>query len=90
MSYLSELEKRGLAVKQSRELYPHPDSEMPRWRSLALACRQVPHGVVALLSALAFHGIDTQHPAEVRMAIEYKAHPPSRITRQSATFAFSA
>lgn len=76
MSYLSELEKRGQAVKQSRGLYAHPDAEMPRWHSLALACRQVPNGVVTLLSALAFHGIGTQHPSEVWMAIEHKAHPP--------------
>lgn len=76
MSYLSELEKRGQAVKQSRGLYAHPDAEMPRWHSLALACKQVPNGVVALLSALAFHQIGTQHPSEVWMAIEHKAHPP--------------
>lgn len=45
----------------------------------------MPRGVVCLLSALRFHGLTTQNPFEVWMAIERKAwrplveHPPLRL-----------
>ena len=47
----------------------------------------MPHGVVCLLSALRFHGLTTQAPFEVWLAIDRKArlprleHPPLRIVR---------
>ena len=43
---------------------------------LAQASVRVPHGVVCLLSALRFHGLTTQNPAEVWMAIDRKARAP--------------
>jgi predicted transcriptional regulator of viral defense system len=54
-------------------------------RDLAEAARRVPGGVVCLLSALRFHGLTTQDPFEVWMAIGHKAwrprveHPPIRL-----------
>ena len=56
---------------------------------LVEACRLVPRGVVCLLSALQFHGLTTQAPFEVWMAIAEKArqprvdYPPLRIVRFS-------
>jgi predicted transcriptional regulator of viral defense system len=88
-SYLSELEKRGKAIKQARGVYMHPDADIPPHYSLALACQKVPGGVVCLLSALSFHEIGTQNPHEVWMAIDRKAkmpkvdYPPIRIVRFS-------
>jgi predicted transcriptional regulator of viral defense system len=49
----------------------------------------VPHGILCLLSALAYHGIGTQIPHEIWMAIDGKAwrprldHPPMRFMRFS-------
>jgi predicted transcriptional regulator of viral defense system len=54
-----------------------------------LAAVAAPHGVVCLLSALSFHGIGSQLPAEVWLAIERgKTEPrvrnlPLRIVRYS-------
>ena len=54
---------------------------------LAIAAAAVPHGVVCLLSALQYHGIGTQLPSEVWMAIDRRArrpalrYPPLRIVR---------
>lgn len=49
----------------------------------------VPKGIICLLSALRFHGLTTQAPFEVWLAIENKAiapkldYPPLRIVRFS-------
>lgn len=44
--------------------------------SLAMACARVPNSVVCLLTALRVHGIGTQAPAEVWLAIPHKARVP--------------
>ena len=44
--------------------------------SLAEAAKLVPKGVVCLLSALRFHGLTTENPAEVWIAIPRGARPP--------------
>jgi predicted transcriptional regulator of viral defense system len=88
-SYLSELEKRGKAIKQARGVYMHTDADIPPHYGLALACQKIPGGVVCLLSALSFHEIGTQNPHEVWMAIDRKDkkpkvdYPPIRIVRFS-------
>jgi predicted transcriptional regulator of viral defense system len=38
----------------------------------------MPRGVICLLSALRFHGLTTQTPFEVWVALGHKAHRPSR------------
>ncbi|MBK8058397.1 MAG: hypothetical protein IPK33_11150 [Gemmatimonadetes bacterium] len=55
--------------------------------AVAVASATVPHGVICLLSALQFHGIGTQLPSEVWMALDRRAwkpalrYPPMRIVR---------
>ena len=62
---------------------------------LATAAKRVPHGVVCLISALAFHELTTQVPHEIHMAISRTARrprldfPPLRVYRFS-TGAFDA
>ena len=62
-------------------------TEVTEHHSLALACARVPHAVVCLLTALRFHNLGTQHPADVWLAIDRKAalpkldYPPLRIVR---------
>ena len=48
-------------------------------------CKRVPHGVVCLISALNFHGMTTQMPYEIWMAIDVKAHKP-KIDRRKVRF----
>jgi predicted transcriptional regulator of viral defense system len=74
--YLDRLYRRGLIERISRGLYAWPDAEIGEHHSLAEAARQVPRGVVCLLTALRFHGLTTQAPHEVWMAIPPKAWAP--------------
>lgn len=59
---------RGLFVTDSLNLGPH--------ETLAEAAKQIPKGIVCLLSALSFHRLTTQNPREVWMAIPEKAWKP--------------
>ena len=87
--YLQRLLDAGLLVRPGRGIYVCADLEATPSHSLAQACKRVPHGVVCLLSALQFHGLTTQAPFEVWLAIRDKArrpqvdYPPLRIVRFS-------
>ena len=74
--YLRLLHDRGLVRRIGRGLYVAADAELTEHHSLAEACKRVPHGVVCLLSALRFHGLTTQAPPEVWLAIDEKARFP--------------
>jgi predicted transcriptional regulator of viral defense system len=74
--YLRRLEAKGLLVRSGRGLYTFPDTEITENHCLAEACKRVPHAIVCLLSALRFHGLTTQAPFEVWMAIDHKARQP--------------
>ncbi len=73
---LRRLCERGLVERVARGLYSLPGAVLTERHSLAEASRQVPGAVVCLLSALRFHGLTTQDPHEVWMAIERKAWRP--------------
>ena len=77
--YLRRLCAKGLLVKTGRGLYMLPDVRVTALHGLALAAKSVPKGVICLLSALRFHGIGTQSPSEVWMAIPQRAAQP-RVT----------
>lgn len=86
---LSRLAQRGLVRRLDRGLYAVPNAEVTEHHSLAEAAKRVPNGVVCLLSALRFHGLTTQNPFEVWMAISHKAwrprsaNPPLRLVHMS-------
>ena len=79
--YLQRLEQQGLLVREARGLYVHPDAKITENHSLAEAAKRVSHGVVCLLSALRFHGLTTQAPSEIWLAIAWKARAPKRDTQ---------
>lgn len=82
---IRRLVDRGEIERVARGLYQLPDAEVTEHADLAEAAQRVPEGVVCLLSALRFHGLTTQNPFEVWMAIESKSwrpvieHPPLRL-----------
>ncbi len=84
---LTRLVREGLLERVGRGRYRLPEGPISEHHGLALAAAAVPHGVICLLSALAFHEIGTQVPHEVWMAIDRRArrpalrHPPLRILR---------
>ena len=63
-------------MRVARGVYVRPDAPPSTHRSLVEVAIAVPHGVVCLLSALRFHGIGTQSPHEVWVAIDMKAWKP--------------
>lgn len=82
---LKRFVERGLVERPSRGLYTLPDARRTESQDLAEASLRVPNGVICLLSALRFHGLTTQNPSEVWIAIGHKAwrpkidHPPLRL-----------
>lgn len=86
---LTRAVRRGQLERVGRGLYGLPGRKVSAHGSLAEVARRVPKGVVCLLSALRFHGLTTQAPFEVWLAIENKAiapkldYPPLRVVRFS-------
>mgnify|MGYP001201134069 CR=1 FL=1 len=84
-TYLQRLVRAGLLVRSGRGQYRASAADVSEHHSLAEAAARVPRGVVCLLSALRFHGLTTQNPVEVWMAVDHKAwrpkpgYPPLRL-----------
>ena len=87
--YLRMAADEGAIMRVGRGLYVARGARPTEHHSLAQASKRVPHGVVCLLSALRFHGLTTQSPFQVWLAISDKARlpktdePPLRIVRFS-------
>lgn len=75
-SYLQRLCDEGVLQRLERGVYTAVTAEPTEHFSLRQAAKKVPHGVIALLSALQFHQLTTQLPSEVWVAIGPKARPP--------------
>jgi predicted transcriptional regulator of viral defense system len=86
---LSRLVASGEVERVGRGLYLKQAAKVTEYHSLVEAIKRVPRGVVCLLSALRFHGMTTQDPHEVWIAIDIKARkpaaggPPLRVVRFS-------
>ncbi|MEI2725665.1 MAG: type IV toxin-antitoxin system AbiEi family antitoxin domain-containing protein [Verrucomicrobiota bacterium] len=74
--YLKQLVERGELLKTGRGLYVVAGATLTENHSLAEAAKLSPKGVICLLSALRFHGLTTENPAEVWIAIPRGARPP--------------
>lgn len=87
--YLNKLHREGVLERPSRGIYTIKGAKVDQNQTLIEACKRIPKGTVCLLSALQFHGLTTQLPFEVWLAIDVKAHrpqgdlPPLRICRFS-------
>lgn len=77
----------GEIERISRGLYQRSEADIEEHHILAEAAARVPKGVVALTSALAFHGLTDQMPRKIWMAIgpsdwsPVQSYPPLRIVR---------
>jgi predicted transcriptional regulator of viral defense system len=86
---LSRLVATGEIERVVRGLYKLPAQPITEHHGLAMAASSVPQGVVCLLSALQFHGIGTQLPSEIWIAVDRRSrrptlkYPPLRIFRFS-------
>jgi predicted transcriptional regulator of viral defense system len=86
---LQQLLRKGVIVRISRGLYAAPDRELNEHDQLAQLAIKYPNVVFCLLTALQIHGLTTQAPHEVWVAISPNArapqvsYPPLRIVRLS-------
>lgn len=84
---LTRLVAEGRIERVARGVYRLPDQPITENHGLAVVATAVPHGVICLLSALQYHGIGTQLPSEVWIALDRRAwrptlnFPPLRIVR---------
>ncbi len=74
--YLRMATERGLVQRVGRGLYRVPGAMVTERISEAEVCKRVPGGAICLISALHFHGLTTQIPHYVWLAIDGKAAAP--------------
>jgi predicted transcriptional regulator of viral defense system len=87
--YLRAAAERGLIIRSARGLYTVPDVPVTEFHSLAEAAKKVPKGVICLLSALSYHGVGTQNPYQVWLAIGAKDRRPAATNPQFRIARFS-
>ncbi|MBW1660267.1 MAG: type IV toxin-antitoxin system AbiEi family antitoxin domain-containing protein [Deltaproteobacteria bacterium] len=85
--YLYRLCASGDLMRIGRGLYALPDTPINESIALAEVAKQIPNGVICLLSALQFHNLTTQLPHRIWVAIENKKwepkfdYPPIELVR---------
>lgn len=90
-TYLNRLLAEGHLERPARGLYRLQQSSVTAERPIAELAKRVPRGVVCLLSALQLHGMTTQMPTEIWMAIGPRDripkidYPPVRMIRYSGS-----
>ena len=73
---IARLVDEGLVLRQARGVYVTARHALTADHTLAHVAKRVPDGVFCLLTALRFHGLTTQSPAEVWIALPEKARRP--------------
>jgi predicted transcriptional regulator of viral defense system len=74
---LTRLVAEGRLERVGRGVYRSPEADVTEHHGLILAATAVPQGVICLLSALTFHGIGTQLPHEVWLALDRRTRKPT-------------
>ena len=75
-AHLSRLVSEGRVLRQARGVYVAARHTPTAEYTLAHVAKRVPGGVFCLLTAMRFHGLTTQSPAEVWIALPEKARRP--------------
>jgi predicted transcriptional regulator of viral defense system len=73
---LYRLVREGLVERTARGLYVARNHPVTARHTLAQVAKRVPAGVFCLLTALRFHGLTTQAPSDVWIALPEKARRP--------------
>ena len=85
-NHLYEMRRAGDLRRLSAGLYALPDAPVTEHSLLAEVAKRIPQGVVCLISALAHHGLSTQIPHEIWLAVPKGfrrpriAYPPLNLT----------
>jgi predicted transcriptional regulator of viral defense system len=75
-SHLVGMLRRGEIERISRGIYRLRDAPLNELETIAAVSKRIPGAIVCLLTALHVHGIGTQAPREVWIAIDRKARKP--------------
>lgn len=86
---LQRLVAAGSIEKVGRGLYRLAAAEPDEFETIAMVSTAVPSGIVCLLSALLIHGIGTQAPREVWIALDRKARKPTGLATAVRIVRFS-
>jgi predicted transcriptional regulator of viral defense system len=73
---LARLVSEGRVVREARGIYVAASHAASELHTLAQVAKRVPAGVFCLLTALRFHDLTTQSPADVWVALPGKARRP--------------
>ncbi|MEN8228846.1 MAG: type IV toxin-antitoxin system AbiEi family antitoxin domain-containing protein [Bacteroidota bacterium] len=68
-NYLYKLSEKGQLIRTARGMYMLPDAPITENQNLVEIAKKIPNAVVCLISALSFHGITTQIPHEIWIAV---------------------
>lgn len=74
--YVRRLTRLGQLTRVGRGLYALPTLKPTEHHTLAEVAKRVPKAVFCLLTALRFHGLGTQNPREVWLAVDRRAGMP--------------
>jgi predicted transcriptional regulator of viral defense system len=84
-----QLLRKGQVARHARGIYVASNHPYTAEHTLAQVAKRIPNGVICLLTALRFHELTAQLPAEVWIALPEKARKPRldyprlRVTRSS-------
>ncbi len=87
--FARRLVRKDVLARSGRGLYTLSGSEITEHHDLALIGKRLPKGVICLTSALRFHGIGTQLPRKIWLALEKGSaqprlsYPPISVVRLS-------
>jgi len=73
---LYRMQDNGLVVRESRGIYRLADVEPGVNNDLVQVALGIPKGIICLISALMFHGLTTQIPRQVFVALPIDAEKP--------------
>jgi predicted transcriptional regulator of viral defense system len=74
---LIKLAQAGKLQRVNRGLYSLPDCPVSEHQNLIEVCHRVPKAIACLLTALQFHGIGTQLPFEIWIALPQATQTPA-------------
>jgi predicted transcriptional regulator of viral defense system len=87
--HLLRLYRQGVLRRAARGVYTLAQARVTVHHTLSVVNKKFPSGIICLLSALRFHGLTTQDPREVWIAIGNKARKPSSDFPPVRTVRFS-
>lgn len=86
---LQRLVAAGRIERVGRGLYRLAAAQPDAFETVAMVSTAVPGGIVCLLSALRLHGVGSQTPHEVWIALDRKARKPARLATAVRIVRFS-